>query len=183
MITACQLLGIYPDAIEAAVEKCEDALNDLGFDHNEINDLHDMAATELEEIGNWSDITNSVISAYFHTAKDMIREKFPKLEVEYYVNCHDSSFDVDSLPDPMTEEEIREDWETALETMTDSDISETIRWGFSPEDLRELLRLHRSDIQRLKIEDLLEDCNFHTFCACLSEQDYAGADAYVEECE
>lgn len=183
MITTCKLLGIYPDAIDDAVESCENALKKLGFSDDEISDFYDMAEAELEEIGIWSEITNSIISAFFHTARDMILQKFPVLGVSYYVNCHDSSFTVGDLPGLMTEEEIRADWEKALNTMNYSDISRTIRWGFTPEDLRELMRLHRGCIQWPKIEDLLEDCNFHTFCGCLSEDDYDGAEAEIERIE
>ena len=67
--------------------------------------------------------------------------------------------------------------------MTYGDISRIIEWGFYPEDLRELMRLHRSGVQMWKIEDLLEDCNFHTFCGCLHDGDYDGAAKNIAEFE
>ena len=183
MTTACQFFRIYTDEIEDAANECEAAMEKLGFTVDEIDDMYDFAKQSFEDIGDLSDITNSIISCLFRHTETSIHEKFPNLRVDYYVDGCCSSFDVEDLPDPMTEEEIRADWEKALNNMNYGDISRTIEWGFTPEDLRELLRLHRSDTQRQKIEDLMEDCNFHTFCACLSEQDYAGAEAYVEEFE
>lgn len=179
----CHFLNIYPESIEAAAAQCDAALENLGFSLSEIDDMYDFAKQDFEEIGSLEDITNSVISCLYCSAETSIKERFPFLKVTYYVDGYCSSFEVDDLPEPMTEAEIRADWRKALNTMNYGEISRTIEWGFTPEDLRELLRLHHENTHRQKIEDLLEDCNFHTFCACLSEQDYAGAEAYVEEFE
>ena len=179
----CTFLNIYPESIEAAAQQCEAALEKLGFSLSEIDDMYDFAKQDFEEIGSLEDITNSIISCLYSNTETSINERFPFLKVRYYVDGYCSSFEVDDLPEPPTEDEIRADWEKALNTMNYGDISRTIEWGFTPEDLRELLRLHRANTHRQKIEDLLEDCNFHTFCACLSEQDYAGAEAYIEEFE
>jgi len=183
MISTCEFLGIYAETIERVAKECEDTMEKLGFSIREIDDMNDYAKEEFEDIGRLNEITDSIIGAYYRATEYMIHQKFPKLEVTYYVDGYCSSLEVGDLPEPMTEEEICEDWEKALETMTYSDISRTIRWGFSLEDLRELMRLHREDIQREKIEDLLEDCNFHTFCGCLSEDDYDGAEAEIKRIE
>ena len=183
MKTTCQFLGIHTDEIESAAKSCEDAMEKLGFTMDEIDDMNDYAKQELEEIGSWSDITNSIIGCYFRAAEYMIHQKFPRLRVDYDVNGFCSSFDVDDLPDPMTEEEIRADWKKALDTMNYGAISRTIEWGFCPEDLWKLMQLHQADKHREKIEDLLTDCNFHTFCACLSDGDYAGAEKEIREME
>jgi len=182
-MNTCKFLGIYADAIEAAADDCEAAMEKLGFSLSEIDDMYDFAKQDFEEIGSLSDITNSVISCLFRSAETSIHEKYPGLRVDYYVNCHDSSFDVEDLPDPMTEGKIRADWESALATMDYYEISEAIEWGFYPEDLRKLMQLHRAGERRNKIEDLLTDCNFHSFCACLSDGDYAGAEKEIREME
>ena len=63
-----------------------------------------------------------------------------------------------------TEEEIRENWDGALSVLPYGEIARTIEWGFYREDLETLMELHRSGKHRKKIEDLLEDCNFHYEC-------------------
>lgn len=183
MITACQFFHIYTEEIEDAAKECEAAMEKLGFTVDEIDDMYDFAKESFEDIGDLSDITNSIISCLFRHTETSIHEKFPNLRVDYYVDGCCSSFDVDDLPDPMTEEEIRADWEKALDTMTYGAISGTIEWGFYPEDLRKLMQLYQADKHREKIEDLLEDCNFHSFCACLSDGDYAGAEKKIREME
>lgn len=160
--TTCHFLGIYTDEIECASKMCEDAMERLGFDVSEIDDMNDYAKQELdEEWGGFDDITNRIISAYFRAAEYMIHERFPVIGVNYYVDGYCSSFDVDEL-EQMTEDEIRADWEAALNTMEYSEIAKEIEWGFTDEDLQELMRLHKSGICRQQIEDLLDDCNFHT---------------------
>lgn len=170
--TTCQFLGIYTDAIERAARQCEQAMSKLGFDVSEIDDMNDYAKQELdEEWGGVDSITNRIIGAYYRAAEYMIHEKYPALGVDYYVNCDDSSFIVDELAH-MTEDEIRADWETALNTMTYGDIASEIGWGFTDEDLRELMRLHKAGCCRKQIEDLLTDCNFHTESCAWHEGNY-----------
>ena len=70
-------------------------------------------------------------------------------------------------------EYIRENWEEVLESRVDyADIASAIGWGFTHEDLQELMELHKAGKYREKIEDLLTDCNFHTECADWSEGNY-----------
>lgn len=183
MQTACHFFGIHPDEIEGAAKQCESAMEKLGFTVDEIDDMYDFAKQSFEEIGSLSDITNSIISCLFSHTETSIREKFPHLRVDYYVDGYCSSFDVEDLPDPMTEEKIRADWEKALDTMSYGAISGAIEWGFYPEDLRKLMQLYKAGTHREKIEDLLTDCNFHSFCDCLSDGDYAGAEKEIRELE
>ena len=78
-----------------------------------------------------------------------------------------------SNADLLTEQEIRDDWEAALESEMDySEIAHAIRWGFSRDDLNTLMQLHREDRFRGKIEDLLTDCNFHTECSDWHDENY-----------
>ena len=183
MISTCEFLGIYAETIESVAKECEDTMEKLGFSISEIDDMNDYAKEEFEEIGRLNEITNSIIGAYYRATEYMIHQKFPKLEVTYYVDGYCSSLEVGDLPEPPTEDEIRADWEKALDAMSYGEISRTIKWGFTPGDLRDLLHLHWGGIHRQKIEDLLEDCNFHTFCACLSEDDYDGAEAEIKRIE
>ena len=171
-ITTCAFLGIYVDSIERAAATCEEAMERLGFDVSEIDDMNDYAKQELdEEWGGLDDITNRIISAYFRATEYMIHERVPSLGVNYYVNGYCSSFDVDEL-EQMTEDEIRADWEKALNSMTYSEIAKEIGWGFTDEDLQELMQLHKAGVCRQQIEDLLDDCNFHTESADWHDGNY-----------
>jgi hypothetical protein len=87
-----QLLGIYEDAINKAIETCEEAMTQFAFTDREINDMHDMAIDELEEAGDWRHITDSIIGAYYRVTADLIRQTDAKVDVDYYVNCRDSHF-------------------------------------------------------------------------------------------
>ena len=79
----------------------------------------------------------------------------------------------------MTEDEIREDWESALEQVKKgSDLSSKIGYGFSNEDITELAKLHKNNICRDKIEDLLTDCNFHSECSKFVNGEY---DEFLKE--
>lgn len=61
--------------------------------------------------------------------------------------------------------EIRNDFAAALSNVEHGwQLSESIHWSFYPRDLARLAKLHKADIFREKIEDLLEDCNFHKEC-------------------
>lgn len=64
----------------------------------------------------------------------------------------------------LTEDEIRKNWEAALNALPYDEISHRIGWGFDDDDLTELMRLHKANVHREKIEDLLEDCNYHYEC-------------------
>lgn len=62
---------------------------------------------------------------------------------------------------------VRSHWLEALDAWSYREISDAIDYGFSDEDLDELFQLHKEGYFRTKIEDLLEDCNFHPECAML----------------
>ena len=70
----------------------------------------------------------------------------------------------------MTEKAIRSNWMLAL--AKEECISAEIKWEFTFQDLIVLGAIHRSGIFREKIEDLLEDCNFHQECSLLSDGKY-----------
>ena len=92
MITNLQYLGIYEDAIDNAINSCEEAMKQMEFNVHDIDTMNEMAVDDLKDIGDWSDITNSIISAYFSTTKYLINKRYPELDVDYYINCSDSHF-------------------------------------------------------------------------------------------
>lgn len=95
MLTNLAYIGIYPDAIDSAINACELAMQKAGMSVAEIDKMNEMALEQFHECGSLEDITNSVIDAYFDTTKYLIDEKFPGRDTSYYVNCHDSSFYMD----------------------------------------------------------------------------------------
>ena len=71
---------------------------------------------------------------------------------------------------------IRRDWPAAFRKVKNGrDLSRKVGWAFYEDDLRTFIKLHKANKFRKKIEDLLEDCNYHTFGSYLSEKDYDGA--------
>ena len=69
--------------------------------------------------------------------------------------------------------EIRSDWAAALRGVRKStQLSSAIGWAFSDKDIAELAKLHKAKKFRQKIEDLLEDCNFHYECGKFAEEQY-----------
>ena len=84
-----------------------------------------------------------------------------------------------SNADLLTEKEIREDWDAALNSpMEYSEIAHAIKWGFDCDDMQSLMELHKQNKHRQKIEDLLEDCNFHTERSDWSEGNYILRDEF-----
>lgn len=79
----------------------------------------------------------------------------------------------------MTKEEIRMNWKLALKSQ--DFISSIIGWGFYLQDLIVLGALHKHGDFREKIEDLLEDCNFHRECSLLSDGKYDEYADYIFE--
>lgn len=53
-------------------------------------------------------------------------------------------------------------WKSALAKYQTSELSRRIGYGFTDTSLKILENLHKQNILRSEIEDLLEDCNFHT---------------------
>lgn len=80
------------------------------------------------------------------------------------------------------EAEIRLDFASALRSVKrGTELSYPLGWGFDRDDLMALMVLHKSNKFRRKIEDLLEDCNFHTECGLLSEKQYEEFERFIKE--
>lgn len=92
MISNMHYLGIYEDAINDAVESAENLLkhDDFDFGTQDINNMNEWAIEDLNENGSFDDITNSIINAYFSSAKAYVNKHYPDAQIEYYVNCNDS---------------------------------------------------------------------------------------------
>ena len=69
--------------------------------------------------------------------------------------------------------EIRNDFASALRSVKNGrELSGALGYGFSNEDIANLAKLHKANKFRRKIEDLLEDCNFHTESNDFATGDY-----------
>ena len=77
---------------------------------------------------------------------------------------------------------IRLDFASALRNAkSGTNLSHKLGWGLGKEDLLNLMELHKKNKFRKKIEDLLEDCNFHSECEFLYSKNYEGFVAYVNK--
>lgn len=90
-----RFLGIYEEEIDKAVNSSELALKQEGFTEKEIDEMNDMVIEQLEECGDWSNITNSIIDAYFTVTADLIKQRGLGVNVSYYINGMDSHFYID----------------------------------------------------------------------------------------
>lgn len=72
------------------------------------------------------------------------------------------------------------DWNSALcGVESGTELSADIGWGFTGQDLLVLTCLHEAGLHREKIEDLLEDCNFHAENGFLREGNYAKCREFI----
>lgn len=83
-------IGIYTDAISNAIESSENLLRKFNFDDDAISEMNEWAIQDIEEVGLFTDITNSIIRCYFSAAKEYVERFFKDADISYYVNCHDS---------------------------------------------------------------------------------------------
>ena len=90
-----RFLGIYEEEINNAVDTSELAMKREGFTEKEIEEMNDMVIEQLEECGDWSNITNSIVDAYFTVTADLIKQRGLGVNVSYYINGMDSHFYID----------------------------------------------------------------------------------------
>lgn len=98
--------GIYPIAIENIDDKITEELKKVGIDF-EITDSE--LQFKLAEIGDWKDITNSIISAFCSIGASMVYRKYPSAEIEWDVNGDVSDFTIENINELLNESE--EDYE------------------------------------------------------------------------
>lgn len=61
------------------------------------------------------------------------------------------------------------------------ELSAKVDWGFSSDELLNLMKLHKQNKFRKKIENLLTDCNFHTASGLLKEKKYKEFEDFVKK--
>lgn len=127
--------------------------------------IHFHPAEKLEEL-NFSD--SALALRYIVEDLDSLLVDFAEEEVlEFYKKAAKDLAIASEVYVPCFEEArksamIRKDWATALRrAKKGTDLSHKIRYALSKADIKELAKLHLSNKFRRKIEDLLEDCNFH----------------------
>lgn len=82
-------------------------------------------------------------------------------------------FEQIDMDDVIRGAKIRRDFDSALsEAEYGRKLSGPLFWGFSKRDIYRLAKLHKKGKHREKIEDLLEDCNFHYECGRFSSGEY-----------
>ena len=84
-VSVIDCLGIHEYEIERVYKTCQKTLDKYDVDI----DLLDETKQDLEEIGNWQDIGNSIIHAMLSTTKAFL-ENYGVENVDYYVNGLDS---------------------------------------------------------------------------------------------
>ena len=88
-------LGIYTDTIENMVNTAEQFVEEATGGGSAINDLHDGAYENLQDILDARNITNSIIVAYFSEAERLFADEMDKIgigiEMSWEANC-DASY-------------------------------------------------------------------------------------------
>jgi hypothetical protein len=90
MISNLCYLGIYENAINDAIESSEELLKLFGFGVSDVVEMNEWARDYLVENGSFESITNSIICAYFSSAKAYVENVYKEVEIDFYVNGHDS---------------------------------------------------------------------------------------------
>ena len=104
----------------------------------------------------------------FNTTKNMIIDKIVKSEVCDFVTQEKI------LDRAEKTAVIRRDFDAALAAVDKGrELSSPLNYGFFPSDITALAKLQKAGKHRQKIENLLEDCNFHTEVSYLSVGDYS----------
>lgn len=75
-------MDIYPDMLRDSYELCEEILKEYGYTENEFFQMFDQ---ELKEHG-LEDLSNRIVRLMFSLTAELIRQKDPKADVDYYVN-------------------------------------------------------------------------------------------------
>lgn len=101
MITTCQFIGIYPEAIENMEDEITNELEklDIEFEYEQ-DEIYD----ELKLIGNWESITNSIISVLCYIGENLVYSQYPNAKVETYINGYDSSFSINNIEELLEDE-------------------------------------------------------------------------------
>lgn len=94
MITTCQFFRIYPEAIENIENEIIEELKKLDIDFEY---TQEEAFDALKDVGNWENITNSIIEALCCIAEKLVLEKYSNADVDWYINSYDSYFSINNI--------------------------------------------------------------------------------------
>lgn len=81
------VMDIYPEMLQSAYGLCEAILEEYGYTEN---DFFQYFNQDLEE-HELNDISNRLVRIMFLITKDLILQKDPKADVDYYVNGTDDT--------------------------------------------------------------------------------------------
>lgn len=83
-----RFLGIYPEKIEKADIMCMQTLEMIGVSDEEINELYDdiYDMVYCTSMNQGTTITDNIIFQMFEKVANFIEEKYPDLEVDYYIH-------------------------------------------------------------------------------------------------
>jgi hypothetical protein len=149
-----------------------------GEDNTEAQEKLDKCLTEYREpqlaLNLW--IEADVKAALKKTELDA-SEEIKKLITEYSVECNFDKCIEDA--------EVRLDFASYLRNVNNtSELAHKLSYGFDSDDLMELMKLHKGNKFRKKIENLLTGCNYHSESALLSEKKYDEFEKFVmEDCQ
>ncbi len=76
------VMDIYPDMLRDSYELCEEILKEYDYTEKE---FFQMFNQNLEEYG-LMNLSNRIVGLMFSLTADLIRQKNPKADVDYYVN-------------------------------------------------------------------------------------------------
>ena len=128
--------------------------NDLNV-YQALNDLQADIASALERADDMQAARDVIDEIIDHTDNPAVVRQYVSIDAAW------------------RDAEIRRDWASALRAVRHGeDLSRDIDWAFSPRDIKNLAKLHKANRFRKKIEDLLDDCNFHTEAALMSSHQY-----------
>ena len=91
--------GIYPNEIERVDEICQDVLEHLGASDDEIDRVYSEAHGNFYnvDLNSFGHMTNALIYFMFDSVRECIKEKYPDLDVDIYVNGWDSHLYVNGM--------------------------------------------------------------------------------------
>lgn len=156
------------------VQQCQETMRNLD---NEIwkkyfpETTEDMPDAPLEQVYLWLKNDILAILAYHDELNADPNDIFSMIEAsEFGAEILEKYINKDAILDEVS---IRRDYATALESVTNGRaLSGRIGYAFGKKDLCKLAKLHKENKFREKIEDLLEDCNFHYESSKFSSGEY-----------
>lgn len=77
-----QIMDIYPEMLTDAYDLCEEILKDYGYTENDFFKLFDQDLKEFD----LENLSNRLVQIMFSITKDLILQKNPKADVDYYIN-------------------------------------------------------------------------------------------------